>query len=75
MNEEQKTIIELQQHVLLLVVKVGCLEELLVGSVIDEDSYKEKVKKAIGVANSIVSDKIKEIAQPVETDKETTPKE
>jgi len=65
MDENQKAIIEMQQQMLTLIVRLSCLEELLVGedenSVIQKDKYEETVKEAVTKVNSIVSDKLQGI--------------
>ena len=59
----QKAIIEMQQQMLALVIRVSCLEELLVseedGATIKKEQYKAMLEKGITKANSILTDKIK----------------
>jgi len=65
MDENQKAIIEMQQQMLTLIVRVSCLEELLVGedetSVIKKDKYEKVVKEAVAKVNTIVTDKLQAI--------------
>lgn len=65
MDENQKAIIEMQQQMLTLIVRVSCLEELLVGddekSLIKKDEYEKVVKDAVTKVNSIVTDKLQAI--------------
>jgi hypothetical protein len=60
-SQQDLALMEMQQHILNLTVRIGCLEELLVGTTINEQDYKDKVKEATSKVELIIKDKFEEL--------------
>jgi len=57
-DSTQTALIEMQQQMLGLVVRISCLEKLLIGKAIKEEDYKKEVGEAIQMVDTLVSDKL-----------------